>query len=248
MRALLRPLDVLVPPVCAGCGLPGEAVCEECRTLLVPLPPICARCGHPWPISVARCAECPASLDVARQATGYHGPAAAVVPALKDGRRRTLAGDLADLMVARIPPPPAGIPLVPVPIAAERLLTRGFNQAELLARALATRWGREVALLLRRIDDSTAQRGATAAQREEQVRGAFRLRPGTGPPPAVCLVDDVVTTGATLTACARVLRRAGARRVGAVAFARTVRAPRDSALDSVHRSAPGGPDGSSRKG
>jgi ComF family protein len=210
-----------VPQTCAACALPGEIACEGCLDELVTPPdPLCATCGHPAPIPLARCPRCPPGICRSRQAALYVGPAPALVMALKDGRRRTVADLLAARIAATVAPPPPGAPLVPVPLARARLAQRGFNQSLLLARALGRRWDRPVAELLARERDGPPQRGARAADRARQAAGAFAPRPGARAPATVWLVDDVLTTGATLAACARALRRAGARDVGAVCFAR----------------------------
>jgi ComF family protein len=217
---LARALDLLVPPACAACGLPGGRLCAACRGALRPLPaPCCAGCGHPVPIPVERCPACRPALVWARQAVLYAGPAPRLVAALKDGRRRALARVIADLLAAALPPP-AGAVLVPVPLGAGRLAQRGFNQSLLIAEALGRRWGLPVEDALERVREEAPQRGASADARARQAAGAFALRPGRPAPPVACLVDDVHTTGATLAACARPLRRGGATWVGAVAFAR----------------------------
>ena len=221
---LTRLLDVLLPPACAGCGLPGAPACAACLSALVPLPPPwCARCGAPVPVPVARCAECRGAIAGARQAVAYEGPAPALVAGLKDGRRRGLAPVLAAVVAQAVPPPPEGVVLVPVPLGPLRARERGFNQSLLLARALGERWGRPVADALLRVREGPGQRGSASTARGRQAWGAFA--PG-GPdvvPVHPWLVDDVRTTGATLADCARALRAGGARRVGAVCVARAER-------------------------
>jgi ComF family protein len=222
---LARPLDLLVPPACAGCALPGPPTCADCLAALVRLPPPwCAGCGHPVPVPVGRCRACAPPLEGARQAVAYEGPAPALVGALKDARRRSLAPALARVIVAEVRAPPAGTALVPVPLARARERERGFNQALALARELADRWGAPVADVLVRVRDGPPQRGAGRAERARQVAGAFRVRPGREAPARAWLIDDVHTTGATLAACARAMRRAGCGEVGACAFARVTSA------------------------
>ena len=217
-------LDVLLPPACAACGLPGAAACAGCRAALAPLPsPWCAGCGAPVPVPVARCPECRGRLEGARQAVVYAGPAPALVAALKDGRRRVVADVLAAVVAERIPAPPAGAVLVPVPLGPRRLRARGFNQSELVALALGRRWRLPVAEALSRTREGPDQRGASASARARQAAGAFAPDGPDPVPPRAVLVDDVHTTGATLADCARALRRGGARTVGAVCFARAWR-------------------------
>jgi ComF family protein len=218
-RTLGRSLDILVPPLCASCGIPGGGLCEECRgTLLIPPAPLCACCGHPAAIEVSRCPQCPPGVIWARQAVLYEGPAPLLVSALKDRRRRALAALMAEIMAERVAPPRGSV-LAPVPLSPRREAERGFNQSRLLALQLAKLWDTRVADLLERARESGPQRGASATDRTRQVAAAFRARPAPIPR-AVCIVDDVHTTGSTLAACARALRRGGAREVSAVCFAR----------------------------
>jgi ComF family protein len=217
----IRLLDLVLPPACAACGLPGGAACTSCLASLAPLPePWCPGCGAPVPVPVARCPACRGPIEGARQAVAYTGPATALVAALKDQRRRGLAAVLAEVVVERVPRPPEGATLVPVPLGRRRLRERGFNQSALLARELGRRWALPVAEPLMRVREAADQRGARASARARQVAGAFVVRPGGATPRRPWLVDDVHTTGATLAACARALLTAGAPRSGAVAFAR----------------------------
>jgi ComF family protein len=119
-------------------------------------------------------------------------------------------------------PGPAPDLLVPVPLHARRLRRRGFNPAGELARAVARGLRvRRDPLALRRVRDTPSQTGLDRPARRRNVRGAFAARARWTAPPTVWLVDDVVTTGATLREAARALRRAGARRVVAICAART---------------------------
>ncbi len=216
-----RLLDVLVPSTCASCRLPGPPICAGCRAGLVRGVGIgCTRCGHPWPIAVRDCVHCPRHLACTRHAAAYGPVAGAVAGALKDHGRTRLADCIADVLVGAVAPVPAALPLVPVPLTPARSRERGFNQAELIARALARRWGNPVAALVERVGDGPPQRGASRSARRRQVQGSFVAASGASHPGAAVLVDDVMTTGATLAACALALRRAGVRRVGAVVFAR----------------------------
>lgn len=176
----------------------------------------------PVPVPVARCGSCRGRLAGARQAVAYEGPAPALVAALKDDRRRGLAGVVAEVVVAAVPPPPEGAALVPVPLGPLRARSRGFNQSLLLCRELGRRWERPVADVLVRAREGADQRGARATARARQAAGAFAVRPGAPPPGLAWLVDDVHTTGATLADCARALRSAGAASVGATCFARVL--------------------------
>jgi ComF family protein len=216
-------LDVVLPPACAACGLPGGPACAACRDALQDLPPpLCDGCGGPVPVPVARCPACLGPVVGARQAVAWAGPAPALVLALKDGRRRTLARVLAGVVAERVPAPAEDAVLVPVPLASGRERARGFNQSALLAEALGRRWGLPVADPLRRVRDGPPQRGASASARVRQAAAAYAPTGRDPVPVRAVLVDDVRTTGATLAACARALRAGGAEGVGAVCVARVV--------------------------
>lgn len=144
-----------------------------------------------------------------------------MVGAWKDGGRRRLARLAAEVVAELVPAVDADI-VTFVPGAPGRELWRGFNPAEQLALELAWRWRIPARRLLARVHSPRPQRGLPLAARRANVAGAFR---GTAASPgAVVLVDDVYTSGATAAAAANALRRAGARRVDVVTFARTLRA------------------------
>jgi ComF family protein len=160
-------------------------------------------------------------VDRARAIGSYEGALRAIVHALKYEGRRSLARPLADLMKHRGAEVLAGSDcLVPVPLHPTRRRARGFNQALDLARHL----GVPVRKALRRVRATPTQTGLPAAQRHRNVRDAFALAPRAPSlsGATVVLVDDVSTTGATLEACARVLKAAGAREVRALLAARVV--------------------------
>ena len=214
-------LDVLIGDGCAGCGMPGPPLCDACRDRMPVIgPDRCGRCGHPWPRPRATCAQCIDGVCQARQALRYDPPVPEAMRALKDSRRRALARPLARVAVRAVEAPPPGAVLVPVPLAPARLADRGFNQAALIAHEFGRLWGVPVHDCLERGDGPATQRGSGAATRRAQVSGAFRAAAAV--PLHAVLVDDVVTTGATLTAAARALRAAGCARVGAVSLARVV--------------------------
>jgi predicted amidophosphoribosyltransferase len=220
----VRFLDLFLPARCAACGRGEALLCDGCRAALVFVrPPLCARCGAPvaWPVE--RCAECAGrriAFATARTAVAYDGPARALVSAWKERGLRALVTDVAALVHAAVPPPAADA-LVPIPGDPDRSLWRGHNTAEALARALACEWALPVMPLLRRARPVPRQRGLSRAARRVNVRDSFAA---SGRVPArVVVVDDVYTTGATASAAATELRRAGARRVDVVTFARAVR-------------------------
>ncbi len=220
----LRPLDLVFPRRCVACGLGEELVCAACRAGLRRLDgALCARCGAPTAWPVARCRECAGrrlSFASARAAVAYEGPARPLVAGWKERGVRPLAREFAG-RVAEVVPRPAVEELSFVPGDPDRSLKRGQNAAEALARELAARWQLPVAALLERREPGRPQRGLSREERRRNVRGSLAV---VAPPPKhVALVDDVYTTGATVSAAATELRRAGARSVHVVTFARTVR-------------------------
>ena len=217
-------LDLLLPPACAVCGAAGPLLCQGCL-LAMPLlrEPLCARCGRPTDTPVPDCRECRGrrlGFATARAAVAHHDAGAGLVHRLKQGGLRGLAEPAAALIAFAVPAPEVEA-VCWVPADRWRLIARGENPPELIAAALARRWGLPARSLLDVCRARRPQRGLGVTERRANVRGAFRA---TGPSPrAVCLVDDVLTTGATLSACAGELRRAGAERVEAVTLARVVR-------------------------
>jgi ComF family protein len=211
-------------------------VCLDCwsRVRRV-MPPACAGCGQPLPswrtISVAleRCAACrrrPPAFDRGVVACDYQGELRAIVHAFKYDRRRSLARPLGRLLREAGSPVLADADaVVPVPLHAWKRIRRGFNQSADLARALEL----PVCPVLRRRRATRPQAGLTPGQRRRNVAGAFALAtwPWRSARAAVIdrtlvLVDDVMTTGATLDACARVLKQAGAREVRTLTLARAL--------------------------
>ena len=216
-------LELLLPQRCLACGRSGSAVCDSCLESLPAIePPLCERCGNPTAWPVHRCAECSGrrlSFETARAAVAYDENVRAIVAGWKERGLRRLAGTVADLVVAVIPRPPVEA-LTFVPADRTRLLERGHHPAERLARELGKRWELPVLGTLVRTRPGPRQRGASLAERRRNVRGAFAAKHS---PPSVCLVDDVYTSGATVSASASALRRAGARNVTVVTFARALR-------------------------
>lgn len=215
-------LELLLPQRCVVCGGGGSQLCAACREELQRLePPLCARCGAPTAWPVERCRECAGrrlAFATARAAVGYDDAARRIVHAWKERGLRRLAVDAAELVAERLPPPEVEA-LTFVPADRSRRLERGHNPAERLTLQLAAIWSLPCLSLLERTRGGR-QRGSSAAERRT-VRGSFRATRGA--PRNVAVVDDVYTTGATSAAAASALRAAGARRVEAIAFARTLR-------------------------
>ena len=229
-------LDLLLPPRCPACRAIVDRqgrFCLACWSGLTFITdPRCARCGSPFDIDRGANAACGACLEVppryaaARAALAYDGPAKTVLLGFKHGDRQHLAGVMAPQLVRAAGEWLGdGVVLVPVPLHRWRLWKRGFNQAALLAQAAGRRSGTRVAVdALVRVRATTTSRGMGRRKRAANVLGAFRVaRPDRVEGQDIILVDDVLTTGATAEACARMLLRAGAKRVRVLTWARVVR-------------------------
>jgi predicted amidophosphoribosyltransferase len=217
-------IALAVPSRCAACRAPArradDVLCGECRRALPWLvAPCCPRCALPLPCG-RRCPAREAAFDTAWSAVAYEGVARDALHALKFAAARPLAAVMAAQIAACAPPELLCGVLVAVPAHPARRRKRGFDPAELLARALARRAGLPLERTLRRSGAPSRQLGASRDVRLAGERLGFAAR---GPAPTVAvLVDDVHTTGATLDACARALREAGAGRVVAISWARTL--------------------------
>ena len=217
------------PSRCAVCGTwPARPLCDACVVRFAAARHRCRRCAIPVPEGVDTCGACvrePPPLDACFAAVDYAYPWAGLVARFKFSAEPGWAPALAALM-ARIP----GIEkeleqadlLLPIPLAPRRLAERGFNQALLLARQLC-RDKVETQLLLR-LRETGSQATLDRRARHANVRSAFGVEPLRADEVdgrSVMLVDDVMTSGASLHAAAQALRQAGARRVCAAVLART---------------------------
>ncbi len=229
-------VDLLFPPACPICLGPltvataASSFCPPCRTAITPLPPgRCSRCALPFIASSGSshyCADCSRQLPPfsAVYAAGlYAGALKQALQRFKYAGAVDLDRPLAELLQAQIPPATGNQVIVPVPLHPARLRQRGYNQSLLLARVLAHNL--RITLdqaILQRVVDSHSQQGLDARQRARNLRDAFlgtRRLDGR----SVLLIDDVMTTGATVSACTQALKNVGAMSVDIAVIARAPR-------------------------
>lgn len=265
MRMLFREsinalASVLFPAPCRICGevvttaslLP---ICEKCMAALAPLKgPLCAHCGRPFASEMATDAESPLcfacrrgvyAFDCARSYGSYNDEMARAISLLKYDRVTRLGGWFASRLeevISREAQLFAADVVVPVPLHPARRRERGYNQAELIARPLAKKLHLPLrAYLLVRTKPRPPRLLLSRRERWESVRGAYEMRKGAQVDKLrVLLIDDVCTTGATLDACARALKRAGAKSVIGLTVARVISAgmPLPASLTKTRQSQP----------
>lgn len=218
-------LDLLFPPRCASCGDGGWPLCAGCTDQVgVITAPWCERCGRPWEEPVPSCADCPPrSISAARAPFLYQGPLARAIRGMKFSGWHAVGPHLAGAMAKAAPGLLPADVVTWVPLSRRRRARRGFDQAEVLARAVARRLDLPVRALLVRTRDTRAQARATGPERRRALGDAFAARGRVAE--RVLLIDDVLTTGATTSSCALVLRRAGAPRVTVLTAARSLGGP-----------------------
>lgn len=220
MSIIDRLLTLLAPYECLGCPAEGSLLCVPCRRRLPALPGRCYRCLRPSPggLTCAGCGDGRGGLYRVLARTAYAGNAKGLVSGLKFSGTRMAAKIMAECMVPLLPVDAYGAVIVPVPTAASRVRGRGYDQAKLLARELSRQTHLPYLDCLAR-GGRTRQVGMSRRQRLSQLEGAFRVSvPGVIRGKDLLLIDDVVTTGATLEAAAVSLRTSGAGRIGAVVF------------------------------
>jgi ComF family protein len=223
----------LLSPPCVACGavLPRiacGALCDACwGTVQFITAPLCGRCGDPASSSGADacgCGQLPPHVSMARALGPDEGTLRTAIHALKYEGRRSIAGRLAALLLEHCGTVLSGADaVVPVPLHWRRQWSRGFNQADEIARHLRL----PVVRALRRARHTPSQAGLGADRRSTNLRGAFVPRRAGRRSSVrgrrVLLLDDVSTTGATVAACAAVLKEMGASEIGALTVARTLR-------------------------
>ncbi|MDO1530366.1 ComF family protein [Fulvimonas sp. R45] len=217
----------LLPPRCLLCGVAGDGDIDLCAACAAELPRnrnCCARCALPLAAPAALCGLCqrhPPPWDAAWAPFRYAWPLSRLESGYKFGAELAAGRALSALWQREPPVLPLPQLILPVPLHHARLRRRGYNQALELARPLARHCGVPLRHdVLQRLRATDAQTELDAAARRRNVRGAFAVRAGLALPAHVAVLDDVMTTGATLAECARALKRAGVRRVDVWALAR----------------------------
>jgi ComF family protein len=228
-RALIDRASTALPSQCAVChAWPAQPVCEACVARFAQPRPRCQTCALPVPAGVERCGACikeTPPLDLCLAAVPYEYPWDGLITRYKFGASPGWSAALALIMRSTPwaePALEAADLVLPLPLSRERLRQRGFNQALELARHLAP--GKTRADVLQRLRDTPAQSELPREQRLRNVRGAFGVADGqtrTVSGRHVLLVDDVMTSGATLYGAAQALRAAGAMRITGLVMART---------------------------
>lgn len=215
---LRRGLDLLLPPACVGCEAEGGFLCHACAA------PLRGRLGQPPGAPLGLAADLPAPILQLEWCAPFSGATRAAIHALKYDGVHELATPLGQAVAARwAAAGRGGTLLVPVPIHPLRLRERGFDQAVLLATIAGRHLGLPAVAALARVAETNAQHALGRADRARNVGGRFAVAPAAAAEVRgrwTVLVDDVVTTGATLAACGEALLAAGAAAVSAVTVAR----------------------------
>jgi competence protein ComFC len=218
-------LDLLIPPTCGGCGGGGVSWCEACQEKVeIISPPICEMCGGNIQTQ-GLCLDCyqrPHTTKAIRSWAFFNGPLRNAIHKLKYGRDISLGIVMARPIIDLFSTLSWEIDIIsPVPLGVARMNERGYNQSVLLARPLAMSTGikfRPQALI--RVRETISQVGLTVKQRHENVHDAFRSSRREVEGKSVLVIDDVMTSGATLESCAAALFQSGVRCVYALTLAR----------------------------
>ena len=224
MNPIERVLNLLAPDDCVGCQTEGRIICQECIDQIDRLPAICYGCGK-----ISRNFKpCPKCINRWRPQhvwiyTAYDGLAAELVKSLKFEQKRSAAKDIAQMINEALPYFADEPLLTYVPTAPSRRRERGFDQAQLIAKELAKLRGWHLVTLLKR-QAKVRQLGSKRNVRRVQLKNAFMpINKKLIKTKHVLLIDDVVTTGATIETCAKILLKAGAFEVNCAVFAYTPR-------------------------
>ena len=238
-RSVWRCIDMLLPLRCLGCGMMVDGdrgLCPDCwRNLTFLGAPCCRCCGYPLPKAAAvlpvcgACSVNPPVFDRARAALRYDDGARGLILRFKHADRTDIGKMFGQMLrqAGRELIPDCDV-IVPVPLHRWRLLQRGYNQAALLARAIGKEGKRSmIPDLLQRVQATASQQGLNGKQRLDNIKtSAFRPHPrhqGCIAGKRILLIDDVLTTGATVSACTQALKKNGASAVDVLTLARVVK-------------------------
>jgi competence protein ComFC len=231
-------LDSLFPKICQHCGEHfkdglSNILCQSCFDSIQPYQdPVCFHCGITLAprafedSAILRCRDCGEDdyyLDQVRSLGAYEGPLRIAHHAFKFEGMEGLHREIVGKTMAHVPAVFwEGVEaLVPVPLSPERKRERGYNPSELLAREISNMTGITLKHLVNKVRSTKPQMSLSRKERIQNPKGAYQVKNGEIIPTRIVLVDDVYTTGATLEECAKILKKAGAQWVGALAFGRT---------------------------
>ena len=221
-------LDFLFPRFCIGCGKEGDFICDSCHSSLARIEaPICPRCGKPQTDSVlcSSCIDWKADIDAIRSPFRFEGSMRKAVHEFKYRNLRAIAGQLAHFLDDYLINNPISYDvIVPVPLHPKRIRERGYNQAWLLANELSRLTGIPVnaTSLVRCIYNMQQAKTRNVEERRQNVIGIFSCLDEELFEKKVLLIDDVSTSGATLNACASVLKKTGTTSVWGLTLAREI--------------------------
>ena len=239
-RGFWAALDWIYPPVCAGCGEPGYRLCASCQAKIKWITgKKCRVCGEPMIKQQGLCDNCrlrQPSFTAMRNLAEYEGVMRECIHGLKYENNQSLGDFFAEWLETLVRKEAWSIDMViPVPLSRQRLAERGYNQAAMLAKPLALQLGCAYNPFgLKRIRDTRSQVGLSGEERRRNVVGAFEAVPQIVHDKAVLVVDDVMTTGATMESCGQALFDAGAIAVFCLTLARY--SPRNhSSLSTRHQ-------------
>jgi competence protein ComFC len=221
MNILDRTIGLIAPHTCLACGLEGSVLCQACVvSRLLPHPSRCYRC-HQATKQSRVCQRCKAATAISHAwvITEYRETAKQLIHRLKFERASAAAATIAELLAEKLPLLPANIIVTHVPTAQSRIRARGYDQAQLIAKALAKRRNWHYTPLLNR-SGSFRQVGASRKQRLKQLEHAYTAQKSSSIHGShILLIDDVLTTGSTVEAATSVLKAAGAKTIDAAVFA-----------------------------
>ncbi|PKO02933.1 MAG: hypothetical protein CVU43_05230 [Chloroflexi bacterium HGW-Chloroflexi-5] len=223
-----KSMDWLYPPRCCNCDRWGFVLCEDCFKLIEPLNGnLCKKCGHPIFGKSSFCEECrlsPPPYTQMRSWTSHTGPTRKAIHALKYKRNLVIGRILAQPLIEMIEKSGWQIDLVvPIPLSKTRMRTRGYNQAALISRYLATSLNIQHSTnCVKRVRDTSTQIDMDVNKRFTNLLDAFYANPATLKKRNILIVDDVITTGATMHNCAKAILNAGAEKIYCLSVARAI--------------------------